>query len=324
MSHRAMGQMSLADGLVKRRAGQNQALERLAEVIKWRPLESWLSSIYDSDSGRPSYPPLVMFKCLLLQQWYQLSDPELEEALADRLSFRRFAGLPLDHEVPDYSTISRFRAQLARHNLGQGLFAEVNQQLQARGLLLKKGTLIDASLVQASVNPPRGAHSVPGAGNPKDPDADWTKRGRIAFYGYKAHIGMDQDSELIRSAAVTSAKVADSLLLEQLLGGDERAVYADKAYENLERSARLAARGIADGIMRKLMPHSRIPHSVLVARNLRLSKIRSAVERKFAVLKQHYGLRRMRYRGQPKNQLHLLLLCIAMNLKRADALLAAA
>jgi len=320
MSHRAVGQMSFADGLVKRRAGQNEGLERLAAVIKWRPVERALDAIYDSDSGRPSYPPLLMFKCLLLQQWYQLSDPQLEEALADRLSFRRFAGLPLDQEVPDHSTISRFRGQLAARNLGQRLFAEINRQLAARGLMLKTGTLIDATLIEAAVNPPRDAHSTPGEGSPQDPDADWTKRGRTSFYGYKAHLGMDQGSELIRSATVTSAKVADSLVAEQLVSGDERAVYADKAYENLERSARWAELGIADGIMRKLMPHSRTPHRVLAARNRALARIRYAVERKFAVMKQHYGLGRMRYCGAAKNRLHVLLVCIAMNLKRATVL----
>ena len=324
MSHRAMGQLSLADGLVKRRAGQNQGLERLAAMIKWRAVERMLSSIYDASSGRPAYPPLVMFKCLLLQQWYALSDPQLEEALADRLSFRRFAGLPLDQEVPDYSTISRFRARLAQRSLGERLFAEINRQLEARGLLLKKGTLIDATLVQASVNPPRDAHSTPGEGSPLDPDADWTKRGRIAFYGYKAHIGMDQGSELIRTATVTSAKVGDSLMADQLISGDERAVYADKAYESIERSARLAELGIADGIMRKLMPHSRDPHPLLAARNRVLGRIRCAVERKFAVMKERYGYRRVRYRGGAKNSLQLMLICIAMNLKRADTLLAIA
>jgi IS5 family transposase len=318
-----MGQMSLADGLVKQRAGQNQALQRLSAVIRWQPLERLLDSIYDAERGRPSYPPRLMFKCLLLQLWYQLSDPELEEALADRLSFRRFVGLPLDQEVPDHSTISRFRAQLCDRALGQRLFEEVNRQLEARGMFLKKGTLIDATLIEAAVNPPRDAHSTPGQESPKDPDAQWTKRGPRVYFGYKAHVGMDQGSELIRRATLTSAKVADTLVAEQLISGDEGAVYGDKGYEDHARSARWARRGIADRIMRKLMPHSRDPHRVLAARNRALAPIRSAVERRFALLKQHYGLTRVRYLGLGKNHLHLLLMCIAMNLKRATVLLAA-
>src|SRR5580700_1927985 len=251
MSHRTLGQMSLADGLVKRRAGQNQALLRLHGVIRWRPLEALLDSIYAAERGRPSYPPALMFKCLLLQLWYRLSDPELEEALADRLSFRRFVGLPLDQEVPDHSTISRFRAQLSGAQLGPRLFAEVNCQLEGQGLVPKQRTLIDASLIEAAVNPPRDARSTPGEGSPKDPDAEWTKRGSRSHFGYKAHVGMDQDSELIRRATLTSAKVADTVVAEQLVSGDECAVYGDKGYEDRARSARWEQRGIADGIMRK-------------------------------------------------------------------------
>lgn len=320
MSHRSMGQLSLADQLVRRRAGQNAALPRLAAVMKWGPIERALGSVYNSSEGRPAYPPLLMFKCLLLQQWYALSDPQVEEALADRLSFRRFVGLPLDQEVPDYSTISRFRAQLAQLKLGDRLFAELNRQLEGRGLLIKQGSMLDATLIEASVKPPRDAHSTPGQGSPHDPDADWTKRGSKAFFGYKAHIAMDQGSEMIRRAFMASAKVADSLVADELICGDERAVYADKGYENLERSARLAKLGIIDGIMRKLMLHSRDPHPVLAARNRRLARIRAAVERKFAVMKERYRCRRVRYRDLRKNHLQLLLICFAMNLKRADSL----
>lgn len=323
MSHRSMGQLSLADQLVKRRAGQNEGLVRLSAMIQWRPLERALAAVYNASEGRPSYPPLVMFKCLLLQQWYTLSDPQLEEALADRLSFRRFVGLPLDEEVPDYSTISRFRAQLAQLHLGERLFAELNRQLAGRGLLVKQGTMLDATLIEASVKPVRGARSTPGQRSPHDPDADWTKRGHQAFFGYKAHLAMDQGSELIRAAIMTSAKVGDSVIADRLICGDERAVYADKGYESSARSARLAQLGITDGIMRKLMPHSRDPHPVLAARNRRLARIRGAVERKFAVLKERYRCRRVRYRGLLKNQLHLLLICFAMNLKRAHVLRAA-
>jgi IS5 family transposase len=226
--------------------------------------------------------------------------------------------------VPDYSTISRFRSRLAQLQLGKRLFAELNRQLEGRGLLVKQGTMLDATLIEASVKPVRGPQSTAGQRSSHDPDADWTKRGHQAFLGYKAHIAMDQGSELIRAAIKTSAKVGDSLIADRLICGDERAVYADKGYENLARSARLAQLGITDGIMRKLMPHIRDLHPVLAARNRRLARIRGAVERKFAVLKERYHCRRVRYRGLIKNQLHLLLICFAMNLKRADVLRAAA
>jgi len=149
MAHRKLGQFSLAEALVRQRPGVNAQLDRIGGVVKWHRFERLLSRVYASPDGRPSYPPLVMLKCLLLQQWYGLSDLELEEALADRLSFRRFVGLALDEHVPDHTTICRFRQQLVGHGLTAKLFEELHRQLEARGLIVKKGTLIDATLVEA-------------------------------------------------------------------------------------------------------------------------------------------------------------------------------
>jgi IS5 family transposase len=127
-----VGQLSLADGLVRGR-GQNRSLDRLTEAVDWSRFEHLLSRVYASVRGRPSYPPLVLFKCLLLQQWYRLSDPGLEEALGDRLSFRRFVGLALDEAVPDHSTLSRFRARLRQDNLAERLFNELNRRSRPPG-----------------------------------------------------------------------------------------------------------------------------------------------------------------------------------------------
>lgn len=151
---RDLRQMSLADGLVNQRAGRNDWLGEIDKILDWAVIAAVLGKIYNSDEGRPSYPVLTLVKLLLLQQWYCLSDPGLEEAVDDRLSFRRFAGLPLDEGVPDHSTIWRFRQELERHGLSEALFAEINRQLDARGLIVRKGTLIDATIVQAAVKPP--------------------------------------------------------------------------------------------------------------------------------------------------------------------------
>jgi IS5 family transposase len=145
---RELGQLSLADGLVEG-AGRNRQLERIAALVEWASFERQLGAIYAAPVGRPSYGPLVLLRCLLLQQWYRLSDPGLEEALSDRLSFRRFVGLALADPVPDHSTLSRFRSELVRRGLSERLLAELNRQLNARGLMVKSGTLIDASLVEA-------------------------------------------------------------------------------------------------------------------------------------------------------------------------------
>ena len=152
---RDLGQMSLADGLVNQRAGRNGWLDRINSIVDWPAVVKVLDGIYASDEGRPSYPLVTYVKLLLLQQWYGLSDPGLEEAVDDRLSFRRFAGLPLDEGVPDHSAIWRFRQELAKAGLAEVLFAEVGRQLDAKGLIVRNGTLIDATLVAARSSRPR-------------------------------------------------------------------------------------------------------------------------------------------------------------------------
>jgi len=319
MRRKERKQMSMADALVARRKGQNERLERIGELVNWGRIDQLLGAIYAAGEGRPAYRPLVMVRALLLQQWYSLSDPELEEALSDRLSFRRFAGLSLEEEVPDHSTLSRFRSQLVKQGLSARVFNEINRQLERRGLMVKRGTLIDATLVAASVEAPRDAESTPGAGSELDPDADWTQRkGGGSHFGYKAHVAVDQGSGLIRKALLTSAKVNDSEVADALICGDEQTVYADKAYDSSARRELLAALGIGDGIMRRARwGTARNPEPELVARNASLSPIRSAVERSFAAMKQWYGYRRVRYRGLARNTLQLHLMCIAINLRRA-------
>ena len=156
--HRQIGQPSLAESLLPQTLGRNERLERIAGEFDWDRFASLLEDIYSSSEGRPSYPPLTMVKVLLLEQWYNLSDPQMEEALSDRISFRRFVGLGLEDDTPDHSTISRFRSELASRELSERLFNELESQLDKRGLMLKEGTLMDATLVEAQVRrPPRSA-----------------------------------------------------------------------------------------------------------------------------------------------------------------------
>lgn len=317
MSHRPQARLSFADALVRQRAGVNADLRRIAEVVKWYRFEHLLKGIYASAEGRPSYPPLVMLKCLLLQQWYGLSDAELEEAVSDRLSFRKFAGLALDEEVPDHTTFCRFRQELVRHGVAEKVFVEMNRQLEKRGLILKKGTLIDATLVEADATARQiGDDEI----ETSDPDADFARQRGKAFFGYKAHVGVDQGSGLIRRALVTPANIHDSTVGDDLICGDERQVFADKAYHSRARRDRLQASGIKDGIMRRgARSH---PLSVKErVRNSRLARTRCAVERVFAILKRTYGWTRVRYRGLAKNASHFFLLCTAMNLRRSIILI---
>ena len=317
MAHRDMGQLSLADGLVHGSAGSNPRLERISGLLDWSGFAAHLGVIYASPNGPPSYPPLMMFKCLLLQQWHDLSDPALEEALGDRLSFKRFVGLALDAAVPDHSTISRFRKQLARHELSQALFEELHRQLDAKGLIVRQGTLIDATLVAAQARkPPYGK----GKGSAVDADANWTRRGNKTHFGYKAHIAVDQGSGIIRRQLLTPAGVNDTVPADGLVIGDEAAVYADKAYDAQARRAWLKQAGIKDRIMHRANKHHRVLDRWQAQRNRLIVPIRAAVEGVFGTMKRSYGYRRVRYFSLAANAVQLDLLCIAINLRRAETL----
>jgi IS5 family transposase len=316
---RQLGQLGLADGLVEG-AARNRQLAKIAALVDWAAFERLLGAIYAAPVGRPSYGPLVLMKCLLLQQWYRLSDPGLEEALSDRLSFRRFVGLALADPVPDHSTLSRFRSELVRRGLSERLLAELNRHLDQRGLIVKQGTLIDASLVEADGRRPR-------QGEPRerrsDPDATWNAMPEQPLFGYKAHLALDQGSGLVRRAILTAANVSDKVRFLDLVQGDERAVYADKGYDGWWYRVELARRGIADGIMRSAARRVRLSATDHV-RNRALSKVRAPSERSFAILKRWYGYHRVRYRSLVKNalQLQLQLLALALNLRRALVLAA--
>jgi transposase, IS5 family len=167
---RQLEQLGLADGLVDGGAGRNRQLTKSAALVDWTAFERLLGDIYAAPVGRPSHGPLVLLKCLLLQQWYRLFDPGLEEALAD--------------PVPDHSTLSCFRSALVRRGLAERLLVELNRQLDAKGLMVKSGTLIDASLVAADCRRPRKGEPVDAR---SDPDASWTAMKDEPLFGYKMH-----------------------------------------------------------------------------------------------------------------------------------------
>lgn len=320
MSHREVGQLSLADGLVGR-GKKASPLDRLNRVLDWPSFEGLLAGIYASRRGRPSYPPVVLLKCLLLQQWYGLSDPGLEEALFDRLSFRRFVGLSLDDEVPDHSTLSRFRKQLSSHGLTGRLLDEVNRQLDGYGLILRRGTLIDASIISADATPKHhdrgpGKGLTEGTFSKVDTDAAWTVKHNRAYFGYKAHVCVDEVSGLVRKAIMTPANIHDSTPADDLIMGDEAAVYADSAYGQAARRDRLKERGITDAIMYRNHRYRPMTQDEK-HRNREISQTRAAVERTFGLMKRWYGYSRVRYRTLERNALQLQLLCMAINLRRA-------
>ena len=317
--HRSTQPPELLDAWLPPRIGRNARLERLTDLIDWTPLEALVADLHAAPVGRPSYPPLLMVKVLLLQQWYQASDPAIEAALWERLSFRRFVGLGLQDAAPDHSTISRFRTQLAQAGLAERLFAAVEQQLGARGVLVKQGTLVDATLVAAQVRRPKGGDT--GDGSPRDPDAAWARRGRQARFGYKVHLGVDADSELVRRAELTPANVNETEVADGLIAGDEAAVYGDAAYGTHARSARLRARGIQDHLMRRPSKHHPRLSPAARRRHARIERVRRPVEHVFGTLKRSYGYQRVRYRGLARNTTEMWFKLLAYNLRRADRLL---
>lgn len=301
------GQLSLADGLVK---GAKNFLSEVDELVDWTKLEEKLEGIYSAKSGRPSYPLLTLFKALLLQQWYGLSDPRTEEAMSDSISFRRFVGLSLADTVPDHSTLSRFRSQLG--NRFSGLMEALNAQLDQRGLIVRQGTLIDASFVQSSsrksrVDPEAGSYGGQAAGS---------------VTGYKMHTAVDQFSGLVRKVIVTAANINDATPADELILGDESAVYADKAYDKKQRRRDLQRRGVFAGLMHRPNKHHPLTRKQTSFNN-RIKGLRAPVEKTFGILKLHYRLRRTRYVGLIRTTVQITLACMAMNIKRALVLQAA-
>ena len=306
-------QMGLLDSLMTTTPA-NDFLQRLDTVLDWKPMEAALQAMYPAATGRPPCPPLALFKMSLLQHCYGLSDPQCEELVADRLSWRRFVGLGLQDAVPDETTLVRFRQRLRQHGLHEQLLGLVNRQLEQKGLILKTCTLVDATLLQAARRAPAKGDKTGGDG-----EAGFTAKAGQAHYGYKAHAAVDQTHTLIRAVTLTSANVHDSRGFDTVVRGDEKMVVADKAYWSRARSQWCGEHGIADGILRKAVRGEKLPASTLRANRL-LSAIRSQIEKIFCWWKRTAGYRRVRYLGLARNRLELEFKSIAWNLKRLSTL----
>jgi IS5 family transposase len=308
-------QLGFGDGWISPKLGQNATLERLSAEVKWYRFEKLLARLRSDGPGRPPKDALMMLKALLLQQWYDLSDADLEEALNDRISFRRFVGLALEEAAPDHTTLCRFRNELAQAGLSEKLFYEFSHQLEGRGLILKRGTMVDASLLET----PHRPGSTDGPRQAVDLDAALTARkGKPGtHYGYKMHAGVDQESRLIRRLMLTPANVNDTVPADLLVCGDEKAVYADKGYAKRARRAWLRSLGIKPRIMHKSWGGGpKLTHWQKRA-NALIASIRAEVEGIFATLKRWFGYSCVRYCGLHRNSSHLNLLGLAYNMKRA-------
>lgn len=312
MAVKRTGQLSLTEALLGGKlSGGSTPLDRLSGLVKWYRFEKLLAPLRDGGPGRAAWPPLVLFKALLLQSLYGLSDRELEEALGDRLSFRRFVGLGLEETIPDHTVLSRFRNLLVGEGLFEKLFGELDRQLEKAGVILKRGTMLDATLIDAVSAPPT-------AGRPsRDADARITARkGKSGLtFGYKAHVGVDEGSGLIRTVITTPANVNDTVVADRLVRGDERTVWADAAYDTHARRARLKAEGRKVRIARRPNKHHPLPER-LKRYNRLIARRRSAVETTFATLKNRMKLTMIRYVGLAKAAAQVTMAAIAFNMRR--------
>jgi IS5 family transposase len=294
-----------------------EALERLLRLVDWSRFEELLAGIHAAKRGEASYPPLMMFKVLLLQRWYGLSDPAMAAALSDTLSFMAFAGLSLTDATPDHSTIWRFRQELGKDGLIDRLLAELNRQLEAHGVVVKEGTLIDASIVSSAARRPRMDEEK---ASPVDPDARFgttNERGRFAF-GYKLHVVVDAGSGLVRGAMVTPANQQEVAVAPRLLEQAAGIVYADRGYDSDALRRQLRARRLGDGLMRRR--RGRELTAAELERNHQLSLKRRPVEALFGTMKRSYHMGRMRAFGLTRVTTDLLMFCIAFNLRRLTVL----
>lgn len=314
-----MEQKSLVDALLDPRLGSVGKLKGLDGAIEWEILRPLAESVRNGVDGRPPYNGLSMLKALYLQALYDLSDPGLEEALLDRVSFRRFCGFGLDERTPDETTICRWRQDASKQRVMELAFLEVNRQLEAKGLFVKKGTLLDATIIEAASHRPSN-EAGSGARTRKEPEASYTRKNGRSFYGYRLHAGVDEGSGLVRRVVLTGAHVNESVVADELICGDEKAVYADKGYESKVRRRWLKSCGIKDRIMHRSHKYQKcLPHWQ-ARRNELISRPRAAVERLFGTLKRVYRYRRARYCNFTMNVADVYRCLTIYNLRRTVAL----
>ena len=313
MAVKGAGGVGFAEALIATKPGVNAQLDRLDGLVTWSRFAGLARHLRDeAGPGRPGYPVLVLIKALLLQALYGLSDRELEDALNDRLSFRRFVGLSLEEAVPDHTVLNRFRNRLIAAGVIDRLFAELDRQLETAGVILKRGTMLDATLIEAVSAPPGDRR---GSG---DPDAAFARRqGRSgSTFGYKAHVGVDEGTGIIRAAITTPANVNDTTPADALIRGDEKAVWGDAAYHTHAREKALKARGMKPRLARRANKHHPELPPRLKRYNRLIARRRAAVETTFATWKRRMGFNVIRYVGLTKASAQVLMAAIAFNLRR--------
>lgn len=291
---------------------REQFLAEMDQVVPWARLYGLIEPHYPKGSpagGRPPLPLERMFRIYCLQQWYNLSDPGAEEALYDSITMRRFVGVCTDADViPDETSILNFRRLLEKHKLTEQLFAEVNTHLSERGLIVGKGTIVDATIIDAP-------SSTKNAKKKRDPQMHQTRKGKQWYFGMKVHTGTDTESGLVHTVRATAANVADVNVLGELLHGTEESLHGDSAYHSKQLKADAEAAGIEFNVNQRGSKHRPLTKAQR-ARNRRLSRVRATVEHPFLVVKRLWGHAKVRYRGIKKNLTQMYTLFALANVFR--------
>lgn len=304
-----IGFSALAHDNKKKKTRRDRFLQEMDKVVPWQLLLQEIEPFYpkSGNRGRPPIPLTCMLRIYCLQQWYALSDPAMEDMLYDMEAMRRFTGIDYEREpIPDETTICKFRHLLEKHQLTERLFLVIEQHLGEKGLLMKEGTIVDATIIAA---PP----STKNKDRKRDPEMAQSKKGNQWHFGLKAHVGTDAKRGLVHSVVISKASVHDSQHFDDLVHGKEKAVYGDKAYASAERKKAYEAKGINWRVNRKAARGKSLGFTGKIW-NRHQNRTRAKVEHVFRVLKCQFGYQKTRYRGLAKNAAQLFSLFGLINI----------
>jgi len=329
--------MSFFTDLISSRVPADNLLRKLNTIIDWGKIKKIITKKYRPNinpiTGTKPYDPLCMFKAILLQSWHSLSDPALEEALRVRFDFILFTGFEIEDSIPDETTLCRFRNQLIQLNLEKDLFAEINRQLEEKGLKVKQanGAVIDATIIESAARPRCQIEEI--VEDRKEPeelpptsfkvrrscdeDARWLKKGKRSFFGYKMFISTQSEDGFIEHVAVTPANQSEVSYLSKMLEGMEiisgKRIYADKGYASTSNRDTLKKLRLKDGLMEKATRGTELSRLQKIKNKL-ISKRRYIVEQTFGTLKRRFSFNRARYLTRRKVEGEAILKSICLNL----------
>ena len=299
----------------KRKTRREIFLDSMETLIPWKEWVALIEPHYPTgERGRPPIGCERMLRLYLLQSWYNLSDEAMEDAVYDSQALRRFSRIDLSHEsVPDATTLLKFRHLLEKYQLGKQFFEVLRKQLKAQGILLKEGTIVDATILEAPTSTKNENHE-------RDPEMHQVKKGNEWHFGMKAHIGVDAASGLVHTLVTTSAQVADIVKTVELLQGEEEIVYADAGYTGIEKRPEVQERqqkltwltAERRGKLQKL--EEGLAKEMKLAEEYAKAAVRAIVEHPFRIVKQQFHYAKTRYRGLAKNEERLFVLFASANL----------